>query len=207
MNVNDIDVKDIDPAPVQLRRLDISIAEEMAKSVKQSGFLQPILVRPKGNRYEVVFGSHRLEVAKYLGHKTIPAVVKTLNDDDAILLSIAENSQRNAHLDPTTEGQVFDELCEKGWTEEKIAKTLGKSDLYIRKRLSVYRDLHPKLLNRVSHRKLPLDQAYAIAQHPMNEQLNVAKEFQEKRKALSQTQPHHDFRCLQCPLHCPRRTK
>lgn len=206
MKVEEISVSLIDPPSVTMRKSDLSILEEIKASVKQQDFVQPIMVRPKGARFQLIFGNHRLEVAKNLGLKTIPAIIRNMDDDEAGLTSIIENSQRNAHLDPVAEGEFFSDLEKKGWTVLQIAKKLGKSDHYVNKRLRIYCDLHGKLLNRVSHRKMPVDLAFAISQHPLTEQLEAAKQFQERRKALSQT-PLHDFRCLQCPLHCPKGMK
>ena len=204
LQITDILISKIDPAPVQLRRLEIGIMEDMARSVDQVGWLQPILVRPKGERFEVVFGNHRLEVARQRNHKIMPCIIKNLDDDESILTAVVENTQRNAHLDSSKEGEIFDDLCEeKSWTVENIARKIGKSTPYVYKRLYIFRHLHPKLLNKLSKRQIGLDVTYDLARFPMRDQLGVAEKFMKTHSRLKAG----IAKCYHCPIHCPQTTK
>jgi len=210
MTVREIPVDAIDPSLVKLRSIDLSVLDEMEGSIKESGgFLQPILVRPKGKgRYQLVFGNHRLEAAKLLGLQTIPAVVKALNDIDATFASIAENVQRNINVDPVVEGEIFDDLCSKGWSPIEIARKLSKSLSYVMKRLDIYRNLHPKLQNRLSSRKMSIDMAHVISKHPVENQLSKAEWMQRIRNPLQVSDGRIELHsCHHCPIHCPKDSK
>ncbi len=75
----------------------------------------------------------------------MPCIVKDLDDDESSLTAIIENSQRNNHLDPAKEGEIFNDLCNKSWTVENIAIKIGKKSGYVYKRLYIYRNLHAKI--------------------------------------------------------------
>src|SRR3989442_14712341 len=66
----------------------------LTRSIQEKGVLEPVLVRPVGYRYELIIGSRRLEAAKAAGLKRIPAVVRKMSDEEAIIVSLIENIQR-----------------------------------------------------------------------------------------------------------------
>ena len=68
--------------------------DELTASIKEKGFIQPVLVRLKDNEYELIAGERRLRAAKKLGYKEIPAIIKEASDLDSLELSIIENVQR-----------------------------------------------------------------------------------------------------------------
>src|SRR5436189_1856036 len=75
---------------------------DLTRSIQEKGVLEPVLVRPVGYRYELVIGSRRLEAAKAAGLKRIPAVVRKMSDEEAIIVSLIENIQRR-DLEPEEE--------------------------------------------------------------------------------------------------------
>lgn len=101
--------------------------EELAQSLKEKGFIQPIVVRPSGSdNYEVVAGERRYQASKSLGLKEIPTIIKDLNDKDAFVLAIIENLQRK-DLNPIEEAQAFKRLIDElEFTLEDIAQFVGK---------------------------------------------------------------------------------
>ena len=108
---------------------------ELAKSMKQSGLLQPIMVRPKAGieplKYMVIYGHRRLWAAKYLKWETITAQVRELSDDETFEIQIIENLQRE-DVNPMDESFAFQELIKKGLsTPEIIADKIGKSPKYV----------------------------------------------------------------------------
>lgn len=209
MNVEMIPTNRIDPPSNPVREVKIATMEEIRDSIEADGLYQPIIVRPKGDRYEVIAGYHRYAALTTSGHKKIPCVIRQATKDEALLISIAENVQRNTHLDPIREGQIFAELVDKGWTIEEIGHKIGKKNLvYITDRVHVYEKLHPKLQNRVSKGRLSFQNAKSLASQPLTMQLEVAQKLDNWRKERTLApRPMwfaSDQECRRCTLHCPK---
>jgi ParB family chromosome partitioning protein len=192
----------VDPPSEPVRQVKISIMEEIRDSIEADGLYQPIVVRPNGNRFEVVAGFHRYVALTTSGQKMLPCVVRECTHDEATLISIAENVQRNTHLDPIREGQIFTELIERDWTVEQIALKIGKRNLtYVTDRIHVYEKLHPKLQNRVSKGHLSFQNAKMLSGHPLAKQLEVAQKIAAWRKERNSASMQE---CRKCEIHCPR---
>lgn len=101
--------------------------QELIRSIQEKGILQPIVVRKiSEGLYECVAGERRLRAVKKLGLKTIPAIIKELSDEEALLISIMENLQRK-DLNPLEVALAYKNLIEKfGYTQEEIAERVGK---------------------------------------------------------------------------------
>lgn len=100
--------------------------EELAASIKEKGVIQPVLVRPKDDGYELIAGERRLRAAKKLGFTQLPAIIKDVQDAEALQLSLIENIQRE-QLNPMEEARAYEQLIrEFGYTQEKIARVVGK---------------------------------------------------------------------------------
>lgn len=101
--------------------------EELIKSIKEKGIIQPIVVRKITDElYECVAGERRLRAAKKLGLKRVPVVIKALSDEEALLISIMENLQRK-DLNPMELAYAFQNLIERfNLTQEEIAERVGK---------------------------------------------------------------------------------
>jgi ParB family transcriptional regulator, chromosome partitioning protein len=100
---------------------------ELESSLKVSGLLQPITVRPAGpNAYELIAGERRLRAAARLGWERIPAVVKEIDDRTALTLALVENLQRT-DLNPLEEAEGYQRLVDEfGLTQQQIADVVGK---------------------------------------------------------------------------------
>ncbi len=99
---------------------------ELKESIKEKGILQPILVRQKGDSYEVVAGERRLRAARALGLESVPVVVKELDDKETLVIALIENIQRE-ELNPIEEAQAFNRLiAEFSYTHEQVAQSVGK---------------------------------------------------------------------------------
>src|SRR3989338_2395624 len=112
----------------QQPRLDYNDAKlaELIASIKERGVLQPILVREKDEGYEVIAGERRLRAARALNIKEIPVIVKDVNDQEALVLALIENIQRE-ELNAIEEANAFRKLTEDfHLTQEEIAKSVGK---------------------------------------------------------------------------------
>lgn len=108
------------------RNYDEAKLEDLKASIKEKGVLQPILVRPVGNAYEVVAGERRLRASRALGLKQVPVVIKNITDREALVLALVENIQRE-ELNPIEEAQGFKRLIDEfGFTQETVAESVGK---------------------------------------------------------------------------------
>lgn len=107
--------------------------EELAQSIRKNGIMQPILVRqrPGTQIYEIIAGERRWRAAKMAGLKEIPAIVREINDQQALELAIIENIQRQ-DLSPLEEGAGYQRLIDEfGYTQEALSSTVGKSRSHI----------------------------------------------------------------------------
>ncbi|HEX2718416.1 MAG TPA: ParB/RepB/Spo0J family partition protein [Gemmatimonadaceae bacterium] len=99
---------------------------ELQASMKASGLLQPVTVRPVGDRFELIAGERRLRAAAGLGWEKIPAVVKAIDDKTALTLALIENLQR-ADLNPLEEAEGYQRLIEEfELTQQQVAEVVGK---------------------------------------------------------------------------------
>ncbi|MGD0396243.1 MAG: ParB/RepB/Spo0J family partition protein [Nitrososphaerales archaeon] len=112
---------------------------DLVDSVKEKGILEPVLARPVGGRYELVVGSRRFEAAKIAGMKRIPAVVRPMTDEEAIIVSLVENIQRR-DIEPEEEYDAIIALMKVNprayGTVEQLAKAIGKSRRYVDDRIN-----------------------------------------------------------------------
>ena len=99
---------------------------ELAASMRQSGILQPVVVRPYGAGYQLVVGERRWRAAKLAGFKTIPAVIREVTDAECLELALIENLLRE-DLNPMEEAEAYQRLlAEFQWTQEELAQRVGK---------------------------------------------------------------------------------
>ena len=125
--VNFIKTEEIKENPFQPRtNYDDAKLSELIASIKEKGVLQPILVRQKGNFYEVVAGERRLRAARSLKIEEIPVIVKSVSDQEALVLALVENIQRE-ELNAIEEAQAFKRLIDDfQFTQDAVAQSVGK---------------------------------------------------------------------------------
>jgi ParB family chromosome partitioning protein len=124
----EIDIDLIDPNPQQPRtRFVEGDLEELTQSIRANGVVQPIVVRRKGSRYEIVAGERRWRASQKAELRRIPAVVKEVSDDKLLELALVENIQRQ-ELNPIEEAKAYRKLIDSiGLTQEMVAERVGKS--------------------------------------------------------------------------------
>ncbi len=105
---------------------DVVKIDELAASIKEKGFLQPVVVRTAGDGYEVVAGERRLKAARKLGLLKIPVIVKEVDDKEALVLALVENIQRE-ELNAIEEGESFRRLVDEfKLSQEDVARMVSK---------------------------------------------------------------------------------
>lgn len=126
-NLREIPIGDISPNPQQPRKtFNIESLRELAASMRQSGVLQPIVVRRAGNGYELIVGERRLRAAQMAGMERVPAVIREATNAEALELALVENLLRE-DLNPMEEAEAYQRLlAEFGWTQEELAGRVGK---------------------------------------------------------------------------------
>ncbi len=116
---------------------DQASMDQLTASVRQKGVLQPILVRPSNGKYEVVAGTRRFKAATIAGLKSIPAVVREIDDQEALEMMVIENLQRE-DVHPLEEAQGYFILSRKpGYDAAKIAEKIGRSVKYVYDRMKL----------------------------------------------------------------------
>ncbi|MFJ8064275.1 ParB/RepB/Spo0J family partition protein [Psychrobacillus sp. NPDC096426] len=130
--VEQISLTDIKPNPYQPRKIfDVEAMKELTESIKEHGVLQPIILRKKGSKYEIVVGERRYRASQHASLDVIPAVIRELTDQQMMELAILENLQRE-DLTPIEEAEAYQNLMEHlNLTQEQLAFRLGKSRPHI----------------------------------------------------------------------------
>lgn len=165
----EIDIDRIVTNPSQPRlRLDEAHLQELVVSIRENGILQPILVRPFKNGYQLIAGERRLTAAQRAGFLKIPAIVRDVPDDKILELALVENIQREP-LNPIEEAQAYENLIDAvGGTQEQIAERLGKDRSTIANALRLLK-LPPKVKNLVGDGKLSPGHARALLSSNSND--------------------------------------
>ncbi len=122
-----IDIDLIDPSPYQPRaRFAQESLEELAQSIRSSGILQPLLVRRKGARYQLITGERRWRAAQRVGLERVPAMIREVSEAEALEITLIENIQRE-DLNPIEQARAFERLMtEFHLTQEDVASRTGK---------------------------------------------------------------------------------
>ena len=131
----------IRPSPEQMRRhFPADSLRELADSIREHGVLQPVLVRPLADGYELIAGERRWRAARQAGLERIPALVReAAADDESLLLGLVENLQRE-DLDPIEEARGIQRLIDQfGLTQEEAATRLGRGRVSVNQALVLLR--------------------------------------------------------------------
>lgn len=134
--VRDIPLEKVIPNPGQPRMTwhEDTLAE-LAASIREHGVLQPILVRPAGNEYEIIAGERRWRASKLAGKETIPAIVERFDDATALEIALIENLQRE-DLSPLDEAVIYKKMTDElGYSIRNLATKLSKDKGYVENRL------------------------------------------------------------------------
>jgi ParB family chromosome partitioning protein len=139
-DANEFPINLIDPSALQPRvHFDDAKLEELAQSIRANGVVQPLLIRPKGDRFELVAGERRWRAAQLAGLTKIPAVLRDVSDDKILELALIENIQRE-DLNPIEEALAYRKLIETlGLTQETVAERVGRDRSYVTNYLRLLR--------------------------------------------------------------------
>lgn len=184
----DLDAGQIQVNPFQPRKaFDEEKLAELAKSVEQHGIIQPLIVRPTGQGYELVAGERRLRAAKIAGLERVPVVVKSLTDREMMEIVLIENLQRQ-DLNPLEEAEAYKRLMDEyNYTQEQLAERVGKSRSAVANTLRLI-SLHKDVRNEVAAGRLSEGHARAILGLPLEKQPDAARKAIELGLSVRETE-------------------
>ena len=109
------------------REMDPESLEELANSIRSQGIIQPLIVRPVGESYEIIAGERRWRAAQLAGLTEVPVIIRSIPDEAAVAIALIENIQRE-NLNPIEEAMALQRLIEEfGMTHQLAADAVGKS--------------------------------------------------------------------------------
>jgi ParB family transcriptional regulator, chromosome partitioning protein len=153
----------VDPNPRQPRgAFDENSLQELATSIEAVGVLQPIVVRPQEDRFQIVMGERRVRAARLAGLSAIPAIVRITEEDDLLRDALIENIHRE-DLNPLEEAAAYQQLlADFGVTHEELASRLGRSRSAITNSIRLLR-LAASVQRRIAAGTLSAGHARAVA--------------------------------------------
>ena len=198
----------IEPNPDQPRnQFDEDTLQELSDSIKQYGMLQPILVTPKDDFYEIIAGERRWRAAKLAGLNEVPVMIRKYNENEVVEIALIENIQRD-NLNPIEEAMAYKRLMEE--FQLKVAGKVSKSRAAITNSLRLLK-LDPRVQKMLEEEMISTgharallaitnkDQQYEIAQKVFDEKLSVrdieklVKDLKKIKKNKKEEKDVHDI--------------
>lgn len=183
-----LNINDILPNRFQPRiRFDEEKLEELAESISKYGVIQPIVVRPVSNKYEIIAGERRYKASKLANKSTIPAIILNLSDKDSEEIALLENIQRQ-QLSPIEEAVSYKRILDMGYiTQEGLAKKLGKAQSTIANKIRLL-NLDDEVQNYLLNNKISERHARSLLRIPDKEkQVEMLHRIVEERLTVKQT--------------------
>ena len=195
-SLNELPIEEVGPGPFQPRKkINEQQLSELSASIEAQGVLQPIVVRERavqdsqtGIRYEIIAGERRWRAAQLANLETIPAVVKTVSDIDAVAIALIENIQRE-NLNPLEEANAFQRLIiEYEMTHQEVANSVGRARASISNMLRLL-ELPSSVQELLNNSSINMGHARALLsiQDPAM-QLEVANLVAEKKLSVRETE-------------------
>lgn len=164
--------------------------DELAKSIKESGLIQPITLRTIGiDKYEIIAGERRFRAFKKLGLKTIPAIILDKNEKESADLALIENIQRE-ELSAIEEAKAIEHILKTHkMTQSKLAKRLGYQQSTLANKLRLLK-LPNSIKEDIANKKLSERHARALLKLTSSEQLEIAKLILDKGLTVKETEDY-----------------
>jgi len=168
-SLTEIELDAIDPNPYQVRTVwDEEQLEQLAESIRANGVIQPVIVRPAGNRYQLIAGERRFRAAKMAGLTTIPAMVRQANDEQMHEWALVENIHRT-DLNPIERAQAYQKyITAFSLTQAEAAKRLGEGRSVVANYLRLL-DLPEEIKQMLVNGQLTMGHARALLALPTDE--------------------------------------
>ena len=174
----EVDIEEVSPNPLQPRmRFDPGSIEELARSIRESGVIQPLLVVPEGETYKIIVGERRWRAAQKAGLRKIPVLIRQIPKERQLELSLVENLHRE-DLNPLEIAHVYQRLIrEMNYTQEEIADRVGKDRTSVTNYLRLL-NLPEIVQDYLSENKITMGHARALlALEEAESQISLAREI------------------------------
>ena len=170
------------------RDMDPVALEELARSIRAQGLMQPIVVRPiADNRYEIIAGERRWRASQQAGLERIPALVRNIPDEAAIAMALIENIQRE-NLSPIEEAMALQRLQQEfQLTQQQVADAVGKSRVSVANLLRLIA-LPEEIKTMLAHGDLEMGHARALLGLPASKQVEGARHVVARGLTVRQTE-------------------
>jgi ParB family chromosome partitioning protein len=188
-NLMELDIDRLDPGGDQPRSIfKEKKLEELAQSIRHNGIIQPLVVRRKGERFEIIAGERRWRAAQKAGLHKIPCVIKDVSSENVLEISLIENIQRE-ELNPIEEANAFKRLLEmRDLTQEEAARRVGKDRSSITNALRLLK-LPIELQRLVEEEKLSMGHARALLSiDSAQDQIALATQITSKALSVRETE-------------------
>lgn len=169
-------VDQIEPNPLQPREtFDPQDMEDLVGSIKEKGVIQPVLVRRRGDKFELIAGERRFRAAKALNLESVPALVKDVDDRDSLELALIENIQRQS-LNPIEEARAYKYLIEKfQLSQDEVSQVLGKARATVANVLRLLR-LPPEIQDEIKSGRISFGHGKALLEvEDVNQQRRLSQ--------------------------------
>jgi len=179
----------IDANPLQPRKaFDAEKLRELSASIKEDGVLQPVVVRRRGARYELIMGERRLQAARLAGAESVPAIVKDVRDADSLRLALVENIQRE-NLNAIEVANAYRALIASfGLSQSDLAHLVGRDRSSVANTLRLL-NLPDEVQKMIVEDKITEGHARALLSLPtQKEQLALARRIVEENLSVRQTE-------------------
>jgi ParB family transcriptional regulator, chromosome partitioning protein len=181
-----IAISDIHPNPAQPRRhFSEDSLEELAQSLKRHGLIQPILVRPHGQGYQIVAGERRWRAAQRAQLHQVKAIIRDLSDEETLEIALIENIQRQ-DLNPIEEAEAYRKLCtDFGHSQNELAAIVEKSRSHVANMMRLL-ELPTLVRELVIEGKLSMGHARALL--PSEDAVRLAAVVVKQKLSVRQTE-------------------
>ena len=186
--LSEIDIERIQRGRYQPRQMfDAEALQELADSIRTQGVVQPIVVRPEGDHFELVAGERRWRAAQLAGLQKIPAVVRELDARSTAAIALIENIQRE-DLNPLEEAQAFLRLIEEfDLTHQQVAESVGRSRAAVSNLLRLL-DLAEPVKQQVNKGLLDMGHARALLALIRHDQIEIARVVVNRGLSVRETE-------------------
>lgn len=188
--INEIPLEQIEPNPNQPRReFDPDTLQDLASSIRELGIVQPITLRQTSEgKYQIVAGERRWRASQLVGLKTIPAYIRTIDDDSAMQMALVENIQRD-DLNAIEIALAYAHLLEQeGMTQEKVSERVGKSRVAVANYLRLLK-LPAQVQMALQKHEIDMGHARALLSlDSPSQQIKVFREIQKNGSSVRQVE-------------------
>jgi ParB family chromosome partitioning protein len=158
----DLDIDQLKPNPLQPRlKFNPESIEELAKSIKSSGLIQPLIVAPEGDGFKIIVGERRWRAAQRIGLKKVPVLIRTIPKEQELEVSLIENLQRE-ELNPMEIAHAYQKLVQElQYTQQQIAEKVGKDRTSVTNYLRLLK-LPEEIQGELAENKISMGHARAL---------------------------------------------